>query len=95
VREVDPEQIVLFGSRARGEARASSDLDLLIVEGPAFRADRTRWGEIRRIRRALSGFRVPKDILVYSKDEVAKWRGSVNHIIAGGLREGRVLYERS
>jgi uncharacterized protein len=27
-----PEKIVLFGSRARGQARPDSDLDLLIIE---------------------------------------------------------------
>ena len=32
VREVAPERIVLFGSRAQGTERADSDIDLLIEE---------------------------------------------------------------
>ena len=32
VREADPEAIILFGSRARGDARADSDIDLLVIE---------------------------------------------------------------
>ena len=31
VRAVDPQTIILFGSRARGDADADSDYDLLIV----------------------------------------------------------------
>jgi uncharacterized protein len=94
VREVDPERIYLFGSRARGEARADSDIDLLIIESKPFSPDHSRWQEIKRVRRALSSFRIPKDILVYTVDEVAKWQYSINHIIARALREGKLLYER-
>ena len=35
VAEVDPERIILFGSRVRGDANADSDVDLMVVEeGP-------------------------------------------------------------
>jgi len=95
VREVNPEQIILFGSRARGEAAADSDIDLLIVENEPFEPSRSRYQEITRFRRTLSQFQIAKDILVYSTDEVAKWQQSVNHIISRSLREGRLLYERS
>ena len=94
VQEIAPEQIYLFGSRARGNARPDSDIDLLIVESEPFGANRSRRQELARIRRALSLFRVPKDILVYSRDEMATWQHAVNHIIARCLREGKLLYER-
>lgn len=94
VREVDPERIILFGSRARGEAGPDSDLDLMIVERERFGEKRRRWEELGRIRNARSGFFIPKDILVFSQDEIAKWQNSINHIIATSLREGKVLYER-
>ena len=94
VREVDPEEIWLFGSRARGEAGPDSDVDLLVVESEPFGPGRSRLGEMTRIRRTLSGFRVPKDILVFSRDEIAWWRDSLNHITARCRREGRVLYGR-
>jgi len=95
VREVDPDAIVLFGSWARGHAGADSDLDLLIVEPEPFTPHRSRRRELQRVRRALSRFRVPKDLLVYSSDEVARWRRSAGHVIGRAFREGRVLYERS
>ena len=31
VRDFNPEQIILFGSHARGDAHAHSDVDLLVV----------------------------------------------------------------
>jgi predicted nucleotidyltransferase len=95
VSQVDPERIILFGSRARGEGRPDSDVDLLIVAREAFGPSRNRRKELARIRRILSRFRVPKDILVYGPDEFARWRSSLNHIIGRSLREGRLLYERS
>jgi len=94
VREVDPEKIILFGSRVRGEVEPDSDLDLMIVERDEFGKSRNRLDELVRIREALSAFEVPKDILVYSVQEVEEWRDSINHIIASTLREGKVLYER-
>ncbi len=95
VREVDPERIYLFGSRARGNARADSDVDLLIVERESFGPQHSRFQEINRVYRVLSSFRVPKDILLYSDDEFAKWRSSINHVVGRCNREGKLLYERS
>ena len=94
VREVDPEQIYLFGSHARGEARADSDVDLLVVEREPFGPRHSRFQQINRLYPALSSFRIPKDILLYSRDEFAKWRNSLNHIINRCYREGKLLYER-
>ena len=94
VEEVDPEQVILFGSRARGDAREASDVDLVVVESQPFGKTRSRRLEAVRLWRALSSFVVPKDILVYSREEVALWRDSLNHVLARVLREGKVLYER-
>lgn len=94
VDEVDPEQVILFGSRARGDARTDSDVDLVIIEASPFGPDRNRRAEAARLSRALAGFRVSKDILVFSRYEVDYWRDSLNHVLARALREGKVLYER-
>lgn len=94
VDEVDPEQVILFGSRGRGDARVSSDVDLLVIEAEPFGPERSKHEEMNRLYRALRGIRVPKDILVFSNEEVEYWRDSLNHVLARALREGKVLYER-
>ena len=94
VDEVDPEQVILFGSRARGDGREDSDVDLLVVEAEPFGPERSRHKELVRLYRALAGFRVPADVLVFSLDDVDYWRDSLNHVLARALREGKVLHER-
>jgi len=94
VREVAPERVYLFGSRARGEADEASDVDLLVVEREPFGEGRSRLNETNRIYRALSRFRVPIDVLVYSVEEFGEWQDSINHIVGRCAREGRLLYAR-
>ena len=94
VEEVDPEQVILFGSRARGDAGEESDVDLVVVESEPFGKTRSRRLEAVRLWRALSDFVVSKDILVYSRDEFEYWRHSPNHVLARALQEGTILYNR-
>ena len=94
VAEVDPEQVILFGSRARGDEREHSDVDLIVVEAEPFGPERSRHKELVRLYHALAGFRVPADVLVYSQEDIDYWRDSLNHVLARALREGKVLYER-
>lgn len=95
VDEVDPEQVILFGSRGRGDAREDSDIDLIVIEAEPFGAKRSRHKELARLYRAIAGFRVPADVLVYSHEDVEYWRDSLNHVLARGLREGQVMYVRT
>ena len=94
VEEVRPQRIYLFGSCARDSYTPNSDVDLLIVEQDEFGPERNRWSELKRIRKALKPFRVPKDVLVYSQDEFEKWEDSINHIISHAVREGKLIYEK-
>lgn len=94
VDEVDPDQVILFGSRGRGDAREDSDVDLIVIETEPFVGPRTRHKELARLYRALAGFHVAADVLVYCRSDVEYWRDSLNHVLARGLREGRVLYDR-
>ncbi len=92
--EVAPETIILFGSRARGNARADSGVDLLVVESEPFSPQRSRRKEAARLYMALRGLAVSKDILLYSRDEFERWKNSLNHVVGRAHREGRVLHAR-
>lgn len=89
VEVADPEQIVLFGSAARGEWYPDSDIDLLVVKGGMFR----RRSVARDIYRSLSGVGHPVDVVVVHVDDVRAFRYAVGSIIEPALREGRVVYE--
>lgn len=95
VRSVDPEQVVLFGSRAAGRGRPDSDVDFLVVGPQAFASGRSRREALACIRRALWDVPVPVDVILVSRSEVEQWKDAVNHIIARSLREGKVVYERT
>ena len=56
VEAVDPEQVILFGSRTRGDAREASDVDLVVVESEPFGKARSWRLEAVRLWRALSNF---------------------------------------
>ena len=94
VEEVHPEEIVLFGSLARGDSAQGSDVDLMVIDPKPFDETRNRLKEMARIWHVLRRFCIPVDILLYSRDEVERWRHSINHVIARALREGKVLYGR-
>jgi predicted nucleotidyltransferase len=94
VREASPEAIILFGSRARGDARPDSDVDLLIVETEPFSPQRSRRKEAARLYIALKGLAISKDLLLYSRDEFEQWKNSMNHVVGRAVREGKVLHGR-
>jgi uncharacterized protein len=94
VKEVDPKQVILFGSQARGAARPNSDLDSLIVQDHPFVPGRTRRQQLVKLWRLLARFPFSQDILVYTPEEVEEWRQTKNHVMARALREGKLLYER-
>ena len=83
-----PARIVLFGSYARGDAGADSDLDFLVIEPRV--EDRAR--EMVRLRRLLRPLRIPADILVYSSEEVARWGDQPGTALYWALREAKDVH---
>ena len=91
VERFDPEQIILFGSHARGEADKHSDLDLLVVMHT--NAERSQHGN--PIRRAIAErFVLPVDVIIRSPDVLAEQRNNPYSLIHKVLEEGEVVYER-
>lgn len=87
-RRFHPEQIILFGSQARGTAGPDSDVDLLVVmdhEGSSMQ-------QAVRIRMALD-YRFPLDLIVRSRAEIERRVGLGDFFLQDVLREGKVLYE--
>ena len=85
-----PDKIILFGSYARDEASADSDLDLLVIV-PGIRHLRK---ESVRVRRALRGMLAPVDIIIATPEQIRRLGDTQGLIYRSALREGKVLYER-
>jgi predicted nucleotidyltransferase len=84
-----PARVILFGSHARGEADAESDLDFLVIE----RDVPSRFDEMVRLRRVLNPLRVPADVIVASEAHVAEWGEVEGTMLHAALSEGRVVFE--
>jgi predicted nucleotidyltransferase len=90
VETAQPDKIILFGSRARGDARPNSDFDILVIKEsnePGYRRDAPLY-------LALAGLNAPVDVLVYTPEEVTDWSAVPQAFITTALREGKVVYER-
>ncbi|HKB39850.1 MAG TPA: nucleotidyltransferase domain-containing protein [Gemmataceae bacterium] len=90
VKRFQPEQVILFGSHARGDAGPDSDVDLLIVMD--FEGSKVE--KCLEIRGALHDFLIPLDVIVTTPEEFAWRKDVVGTIEWPASREGKVLYAR-
>ena len=90
VRCCDPEEVVLFGSWAKGSARVGSDLDLLVLGD--FQA--SRWLRDRELRDELRVFPIPVDLHLLTREEFTM-ESAKPHTYLNTLRwSSRCLYRR-
>src|SRR5436189_2251972 len=64
------DRITLFGSRARGDYRPTSDYDILVVSS----SSAPRYRRARPYYRALSDLPIEAEVVVYTPEEVDEWK---------------------
>jgi len=89
-KAIDAEQVILFGSHARGDAQETSDIDLLIVAN----SELPRFKRSRELYKLLRPYPFAMDLVVYTPEEVAKGAKSPVSFVSTVLREGKTLYVR-
>jgi uncharacterized protein len=90
VERFNPHRIILFGSRARNQARFDSDIDLF-VEMDSILNPRARSSAIYA---AFDDCDWPMDVLVYTPQEVNELRGVFGTMLSIIESTGMVLYAR-
>lgn len=90
VEAVDPERIILFGSRAKGTAHPGSDYDLLVISD----MDAPPRQRNRNVRTLFPRRSFSLDAFVYTPAEFEQRKALVNHLCFYAHRDGRVIYER-
>jgi predicted nucleotidyltransferase len=88
--QFSPDKIILFGSRARGDAGPESDIDLLVLFPDV--ADPNR--RAAEVYASLLDFPRPTDIVVSTTARFERYQNVVNTVYWPAAREGKVLYER-
>ena len=84
-----PQRILLFGSAARGQSNADSDVDLLVVvRGPVHRR-----ALAQEIYKNLHGILTPVDIVVATEQDIQQHGQAIGSILRPALHEGKVIYE--
>ena len=80
-------KVLLFGSRARGEASDESDYDLLIVT-PDTLPPRVKMNWENKIRKALVfSLNLPFDVILQSQNEIDEKRNLAGHIVHYAMKE--------
>ncbi len=85
-----PEQIILFGSQARGEADAHSDVDLLVIAP----IKGSRRAMMVAMDRELRGAGFARDIVILTSEEFDRDKDIPGTVARPAWKEGITLYAR-
>ena len=79
--------IIMFGSRARGDNQLSSDYDFLIISKDTL-DDQQRLHFQALIRKSLAEKFILADIIIHSRKGIEKKRNLPGHIVRSAMKEG-------
>jgi predicted nucleotidyltransferase len=91
IKSVNPDKIILFGSRARGDFKKESDYDICIIK----KGVEHRRKLAQQIYRFLYGVGVPVDIIVETPERFEELKDNPFMIYQEISKYGRVVYEKS
>lgn len=85
---VIPDKVILFGSRARGDARPDSDYDILVIASQIEDELKTE----RMIYRSMIGVGVGVEIIVKTPEGAEKSSKDLVSVVKEAFKEGLVIY---
>lgn len=86
-RGIEPEQMVLYGSQARGDATEASDIDVLVIS-LGF-AGKSYWERIDVLSEAIYAVYAPLEAVAMTPEE---WRTN-DSLLGDCIREGETVLE--
>lgn len=89
---LNPQQIILFGSRARGDFRPDSDYDLLIVVDDTL--PESTFKLAGRAHNAVGDRKFSLDVVVYRRSDFEVSLQDQSDVVCYAVEDGKVLYER-
>lgn len=88
LKRYNPEQIIIFGSSARGDADEQSDVDVVVIK----QTDKRFLDRLIEAARCLDNDLGKVDVFVYTREEFEEMRHRGNPFIEKVVTEGRVIY---
>jgi len=89
VRELDPQQVILFGSFAEGDFNEASDIDVVVV------ADfKESFHDRIKLLMRMNELGIPIEPIGYTKEEFGEMRARRNPFILEVFEKGKTLYSK-
>ena len=94
LKTVDAEQIILFGSYAKGDYKKDSDIDLMVITEQ--KIDRKEKNNILD-KMAIIFFEnnLNIDLLLETKEDIEKYKNIIGTLIKPALEQGRILWKKN
>ena len=90
VRVAEPDKIILFGSRAKGDYKKESDYDICIIK----KTVKHKRKLAQQIYKFLYGTKIPIDIIVETTERFDELKDNPFMIYNQIAKYGKVLYEK-